>query len=738
MPGALTTFVGRSRELSELEAAVRRSRLVTLIGPGGVGKTRIAVELAGRLEPDFSDRVAVVDLASITQPGLLSQLVASAVGVQESLGIGLMPALLDALSRRQLLLLLDNCEHLVAAAAALGTTMLQTCPQLKLLATSREPLGVQGETIRQVLPMAVDDAAALFGERLLEATAAYQPSSVRLELVKQLCERLDCIPLAIELAAGRARVLTIEQMLERLDDRFRLLESASSTAPQRHQTLERTIEWSYELLTPEERSLWCQVSVFAARFDLEAAECVARVGEQGNLQLLARLADRSLVQVEHVGPAASYRLLESIREYGRSHLRPEQAEIEVLCRFRDCYLDRALQAESAWRGPHQAEWLARVEADLPNFRAALQFSLGDYPETALRMASGLWFFWYVSGRLSEGRRWLEAGLAAWPERDGTRACGLNDAGFLAYCQGDSDAALPLLEASLQLGHELGDEQVIAFATTRLGIGALFHGDLPRAARLLDEALASYRSLGDVVGIYLAGYELAEALFRLGNYDRSAERYEESLAVKRRQGDRWHIAFSLFGLGQLARERGDLARAGELLRESLEIRIALGDHIGTANSIEAIAWVATSQKDYRLAARLMGSTTRLLERIGAKLPPHLVRSRRECEALLVKQLGSKGFAHALAEGAQLDAEEAILLAMGGTFTARKPGGLTSRELAVARLVARGLANKEIAAQLSISERTAESHVEHIRNKLGFHSRSQIAAWAAHSEVGTESR
>lgn len=220
--------------------------------------------------------------------------------------------------------------------------------------------------------------------------------------------------------------------------------------------------------------------------------------------------------------------------------------------------------------------------------------------------------------------------------------------------------------------------------------------------------------------------------------RSTELHEESLALKRRQGDRWHIAFSLWGLGQLAWKGGDLKRAGDLLRESLELRVALGDRVNTAHSIEAIAWVAASQHDHRLAARLMGSATGLRERIGARLAAHLVRNRRECEALLMKQLGSEGFAHALAEGAQLDAEEAILLAMGGTFTARKPGGLTSRELVVARLVARGLANKEIAAQLSISERTAESHVEHIRNKLGFHSRSQIAAWSAHSEIGIESR
>jgi predicted ATPase/transcriptional regulator with XRE-family HTH domain len=481
LPVPMTSFIGRARELAAVKQRFSSARLLTLTGPGGCGKTRLALQAAAELADKFADGVCFVELAPLGDPRLVPQSVASALGVREEPTRPLPVTLIDTLHRRQLLLVLDNCEHLIAACAELAHILLSACPQLHVLATSREVLGVAGEMAWRVPPLASPDpqrpvpvehllqyeAVQLFVERARTVQPTFTVTERNAAAVAQVCHRLDGIPLAIELAAARVKVLTVEQIAARLDDRFRLLTGGSRIALPRQQTLQAAIDWSYDLLSEPERRLWRRLSVFAGGWTLEAAEAVcagAGLDAAEVLDRLTSLVDKSLVTVDAMAGEARYRLLETIRQYGREKLERSGEAAVIRRQHLEWHVGLAERAEPELTGPDQAVWLEKLEAEHDNLRAALEWSQVEAQgeQIGLRVAAALWRFWLVHGHLREGRRWLEGMLAGSPEAwPAVRAKALYGAGALAEDQGDYAAARAFFAESLALRRELLDAGAFA-------------------------------------------------------------------------------------------------------------------------------------------------------------------------------------------------------------------------------------------------------------------------------------
>ena len=719
------------------------------MGAGGAGKTRLAIEAASRNGGNFADGVCLADLAGLTDPRLVSRAIASALEIPEEPRRPIMATLSDRLRNKRLLLVMDNCEHLLAECAAVADSLLKVCGGLTIMVTSRRPLSIGGEVVFRVpsLPAPPEaeggknaneyDAVRLFVERAQQIQPLFRLTTANAEAVAKICRRLDGIPLAIELAAVRLNVLTAEQIDTRLDDRFRLLVAGSRTALPRHRTLRALIDWSFDLLEPSEQEAWCRLCVFAGDFGLDAAEEVATGGaiERSEvLNLLAKLAEQSIVNVHEDNSEARYRMLETLRQYGIERVKESGGEVELRQRHLQWVLALCELAESEWRGPNQAVWLARLDRELDNIRAALDWAnhQDDHGQAGLRIATALWLFWQVRGHHGEGRLWLEALLGRDHAPTALRGKAINVAGFLAYGQGETAVALRLLEESLVIGQALGDDAAVALALLRLGIGAYYHGDLQRAVAVLEEALGRYRAMGDRVGTHVALYELAEALSYAGEYARARELHEEGVALKRQIGDSWHVAFSLFGLSLLDFLEGRFDDAAMKQRECLRMRRDLDDRWGIAICLEVMAWVEGARGMYRAAARLLGAADAARTRMGASLiAPHL-RNHVACVESTRRVLGPAAFSLESQLGEKLDADEAIRLAIGESMPKTRAtatvGGLTPREVQIARLVAEGLTNRQIGQKLSIAERTVDAHVEHVKDKLGFRSRLEIARWA----------
>jgi predicted ATPase/class 3 adenylate cyclase len=618
LPLQVTSFVGRERELAEVTRRLVGEppgpRLVTLTGPGGTGKTRLALQAAADVLDAHPDGVWLVELAALADPAIVPQTVAAAVGVREAPGRPVLATLTDALKPRRLLLVLDNCEHLLDACARLADALLRACPHLRLLCTSREALGIAGEAAWRVpsLPVPADGGAAppapgaaglagyaavrLFAERAAAVRPGFALTADNAAAVAQVCARLDGIPLAIELAAARVRVLPPPQLLARLDDRFRLLTGGSRTALERHQTLQATVDWSYALLTEPERTLFARLAAFAGGWTLEAAETVGADPDDADgdgiaagavLDLLTRLADKSLVVAdEQPDGTARYRLLETLRHYARQKLAARGAAVDALRRRHAAhYLALAEEAAPHLTGPQQLAWLERLAAEQDNLRAALRWSLDDGAAAAgLRLAVALDQFWFLRRHVAEGRAWLAELLAApgAAARDAPRARALVAAGRLAMLAGDAPQGRALLGEGLTLARAAGEAAVAALALASLGWVSRARGDYAAARPLFEEALAIFRRLGDRWGVA----EMLSSLGRLTHWqgDSAAAHAlcEEALATGRRLGDRREIAQALEGLGEVASTTGDPAAARGLLDESLAGFRELGDQTGVAS------------------------------------------------------------------------------------------------------------------------------------------------------------
>lgn len=761
LPLALTSFIGREREQREVRALLGAVRLVTLTGAGGVGKTRLALAVAAAVVDQYQDGVWLVELAPVADPIHVAKTVASTLEVAEQPGRPVRDSLVDALRPRHLLLVLDNCEHLVQACAELVEALLRACPELSFLATSRQSLHVPGETTWRMPSMPVPpmasvpsdellahfDATRLFVERARSGLPGFAVSDQNGPAIVRICSRLDGIPLAIELAAARLSVLGLDQIDERLHDRFRLLTAGNWTALPRQQTLRATLDWSFGLLTAREHIVFQRLAVFAGGWTLEAAEdicAVEGIGSEEILDLLAGLIDKSLVVADEAGESRRYQLLETMREYGWEKLRAAGEEMAVRDRHRDWLLALAEEADRRLRGPAQAGWLTRLEREHDNFRAALAWCVGEKrdPEAGLRLAGALAWFWRLHGHLSEGRRWLTLALAPPGEEASSARCrALNGAGLLTFAQSGYVTAAALFDESLGLARELGDASAMAWALHGLGRVAEETSDFARANAVLEESLVLFRTCQDTAGRAYSLLFLANVARECADYVRAAALYGETIALAREVGDTWVLGWTFEHAANLALLQGDVPRAAALFLEGLVLLDTIRATWGIASCLLGLAEVAGVQGQPDRAARLFGAEQALRAMLGTSTPDfdHAAHRRGLTTARIA--LGEERFDALAAEGQAMSIDEVVAYALTADNGAEQRDHrakrhselptstlLTPREQEVAALIARGYTNRQIAATLVITPRTADTHVRNVLTKLELHSRAQVAAWA----------
>ena len=642
LPASLTSFVGREWERSEVGHLLQEeragSRLVTLLGPGGCGKTRLAIEVARGLMEEYPDGVWLVELAGLPPSGapesvLATQAVASTLGLREAAGQPPLDGLIAHLRPRHLLLVLDNCEHLAAAAAALAVALLEAAPGLRILATSQAPLGTPGEVAWRVpslsLPERDDlpaadlgayEAVQLLVERARAAAPRFALSDRTAGAVARICRRLDGIPLALELAAARLASLSAEGLAARLDDRFALLTTGNRTAWPRQQTLRATIEWSVSLLTGAERLLLWRLAVFAGGWTLAAAEAICAGPGLPQRAVLARLdglVAKSLVQVEEAGEELRYRLLESVRAFAQE-LGEAAGELDAVReRHLRWYLALAEEAAPHLRSAQERQWLLRLVAEHDNLRAALgRARERGESEQGLRLVAALWRFWAMRGSLSEGRTWLETALAgAGPAGALPRANALNAGGQLAYRQGDYERAVALHEESLSLFRELGDTKGIAVALGHLGRVAHLRGDYVAARALNEESLVLGREVGDMQVIAVSLQRHGNVALEQGEYAEATSLLDESLVLFRELSDTYGIAASLGMLGVVAEMQGEYTMARARYEASVGLQRELGDQYGIAASLTDLGFVAARQDEHALAMTLLEESLELFREMG---------------------------------------------------------------------------------------------------------------------------
>jgi predicted ATPase/DNA-binding CsgD family transcriptional regulator len=822
LPEEPNTFVGRERELVELHRMLRRARALTLCGPGGIGKTRLALRLLATSAAEFPDGVWFVELADLQQADLVVSRIAAVIGITEEAGRPLLETLGDALRPRRLLLALDNCEHLLDACAEVCRHLLASAPGLRLLTTSREPLSVAAETIWRVPPLSVAPAGAdpeqaargaeryeairLFADRAAASRPGFTVGPDNVAAVTSVCRALDGMPLAIELAAARVRALSVEQIIARLDDRFGLLTTGDRSAAPRQRTLRAAIEWSYELLTEPERALFRRLAIFTG-WSLEMAEQVCsdeQIPAAEVLGLTAALVDKSLVVLDpELFGQARYRMLDTIREYAALRL----AQAGEAATFRGSFRDYALRtaehnmalgmARIAAPWPARVDVFRRYDVDAGNVTQVLNWCLEqDEAEAGLRICAAVSPCWIVWGTFGEGGEWLRAFLAldmtAIPARIQGAATVVR--GQLTLSS-DPAAAWALGTEGLKLCREADDRYWIAAGLNLLAEIALHTGRIDEAETSADEALAIAQASGDG---WNEGYALgtraaiagrrgklreaeqlatasvavmrqidqqwgaARALLGLGDLARFRNHpgeahgwYVEALAILREIGARPEIARCLAGLGRVAMDLGAFEQARRHLTRSLRLSHATGARIGVARGLEAFAALTGHEGRPELAVQLAAAAATLRETAGL---PHLSGARVEAYLAPARRLGDAPVARLWASGLALTSEAAVALALdapvGPAPSVARPDGrgapgenpapviarryrvasappssLTHREYEIAGLVAGGLSNKAIAAELSISHTTAARHVANIMAKLGFNSRTQIAAWMA---------
>ncbi|MEB3371771.1 ATP-binding protein [Saccharopolyspora mangrovi] len=731
---------------------------MTLTGAGGVGKSRLALRVARIVQRAFPDGVTLVELDKIQDPGLIVHSITAALDLHDQSARTAESALIDYLSGKKLLIVVDNCEHLREACALIVSHLLASAPDLRVLATSREPLKAPGEHVWPVPPLSVpeDDgrlpqqpasqyeALALFQERASAVAPDFTLTPENQQAVVRLCARLDGLPLAIELAAVHVRVLSPVQILARLEDRFWLLTGESSRVLQRHQTLQAAITWSFDLCSELERIVWARCSVFPGEFDLAAAEfvCAGDAVASGDvLDGIAGLLDKSVLTKTETGQTARYRMLETIRHFGLERLAECGAETRLRRRHRDYYLALANRCDRESWSPHQLQWVKRLAAERANLFAALEFCLSWPSETrtGLRMGAALWFYWLACGFIRDGRHWLDRLLAADTEPSHERARALMVGGWATILQGDNTAGVELLNESAAVAKTVGDPQSAAYAEQILGLAKIFDQDPAGAVPLLDSAWESHRRLHEETAISLIGCAMRGlAAVMMQDLDRAAALVEECRQLCAPHGELWALSWSGYHQALTHWMAGHLEETLDTARETLRQKIELNDQLGMPYCIELLAWVAVEQNAPQHAAILFGAADALWKRLGARLSGYKtwLRWSDERRDRARAALGANAYDEQIAEGARrLQRETPRFLIEDSTRTGRSApevsaeSKLTRREREVAELVAVGVTNREIAARLVISRRTAEAHVENILTKLGFTSRTQIAAWMA---------
>ncbi|MFE7836013.1 LuxR C-terminal-related transcriptional regulator [Streptomyces sp. NPDC057474] len=809
-PAELTSFVGRRDEAADVRRLLSAGRLLTLTGPGGVGKTRLAGHVAGQVARAFPDGVWLVPLAALSDEAFVPHAVNDALGVRNETVRPPLEILLDHLRERRLLIVLDNCEHLLGSCAVLAGTVLAATEGVRILATSRHRLGLAGEQLFEVPPLPAPapeeltpsavgsfPALRLFADRAAAVVPGFTVGEANQQAVARLCRRLDGLPLAIELAAVRVRALGVDQLVERLDDRYQLLTCGSPTSAPRHRTLRSAVDWSHELCTPQEQLVWAWLSVFVGGFDLAAAEavCAAEAACAGEnvapcavLDAVAGLVDKSvLVREEHAGQVR-YRLLVSLRDYGLEKLHDLGEATDTRRRHRDHFARLGAEYEQAWFGPDQAGITERLRIDQDNFRAALDFCLTTPGEAqhGLRLAAGLWFHWVAGGIWGEGRHWMDGALRAGARPDEALTRAMWAGALTSLVHSRSAAVLAGLDPVRTAA--AADEELPVPAPPPVPAGALGPG----------------RARACTAFVVLTRVELACTLVSRGRAAEAIPLCAEAVALCEAHGEQWARSWALRTLALAHWSAGQYDRAAEHARACLRLPYTVRQHQSLARTLDLLAAAEALAGDAERAGVLHGAVDRIWHDIGGNPMDALQPGRpRAAEHHARRALGDHAYALAHRRGGRLTAEQAVAYALGepgeGSASAPRTGGrrerpdsalrtggrwdgsapgagteevaavrqsstsgpregsasvggvaddrasarnpspvptplpvadpvpLTRRELQVAALVAQGRTNKQIADHLVIARRTAEGHVERILVKLGFHNRSQVAAW-----------
>jgi predicted ATPase/DNA-binding CsgD family transcriptional regulator len=758
LPVYLTSYVGREQELREIAALLTSGdvRLLTLIGPGGVGKTRLAIEAASRLAHTFPDGVWFVDLAPLIDPALVLPTIARTVGLQESGDDPLDRRLAHYLRDRQALLLLDNFEQIVTAAPGVSA-LVAACPDLVILATSRQPLAVAGEQEYALQPLAVPTA----GDSSLEIPAAVQLFAERARArdpnfvltravtptVAEICRRLDGLPLAIELAAARIKALPPHDLIIRLERRLPLLTGGRQDAPRRQQTMRDTIAWSYDLLPPDEQALFRRLAIFVGGFTLEAADTIAGESELDTLAGIASLVDKSLLrQTADETERARYGMLETVREYGLEQLEAHGELDAVWLRHAEWLIELAGRLTPLTE-PTSVEALARLAAEHDNARAALKRALerGD-AETGLRLAIALFRLWLIQSHAREAHRWLEELLALATDETPVDllAYGQWAFGWFASQQGDIKSAERGAQRALAHADGLADERIRAWAIEGLGIVALMRGDLDQADARFSESHTIAAAIGNQMIMAGTLSNRGAVAVQRGDLAAAARFFDDALPIERRLGDPWMTAMSLGSVSWLARRQGDYRRAAAADRERLAIDRATANRFELAAGCQMAAGAALRLGRPECAARLASVAARVLEELGSFEDPLFMDEAAKILAAGRAALGDEAFGQAWGAGQALPLDDALDEA-DAIFAAEEAApdaaaadpaalhGLTPRETQVLRLIARDWSNQQIADELFLSRRTVHKHVENILAKLGTDSRAGAAVWAVRHGV-----
>ena len=789
VPEPLTALIGRDADLRRVAELIREQRIVTLVGVAGVGKTRLALAAASAAVMDFTHGVWLVELAALTDGSLVRGTVAAGVGItldrdrdQSSLA-----ALVAALSSRQLLIVLDNCEHLIAACAEVVVAVARACPRVHILATSREPLAVDGEIIwtvapldipaldeRSKLPQQVTDAASvrLFVERARSVHPDFSVTPRNAAAVARICACLDGLPLALELAAARTRVLSPEQLAERIDERFQLLVGGPRSSPARHQTLEAAVTWSYDLLDQQDRRLFERLSIFAGGFSLDAAEWVCMPDDRAAvLDGLAQLVNASLLMARQVDSEQRFAMLETLREFGRRRLRERGDDDEMLRRLAQWVLARAEQAEPALRGPDQARWLRWAELEHDNVRSALAWAMETRDaDTVLRLTGSLWWSWLLHDRWIEAEEWLESALSMARGTKHTMAFArtLHGAGTTAAFRGKYAQAQNYVDQSVALARELDDLESVLAGHSAFALLRQFQGDIDAAQAHVHSMLELAEQLDRPWYAARAAEFIASRALERGDLSEAANQLTRAVGLARDAGDQWNLAMLLSHLGDVERMRGTHPRAAPLYEESIRLFEALGlpadpsrvhnlayvalsqrqtaraesrfrealdaferqgDPRGVADCVIGLGCVRAAERRPSEAARLFGAGDAELARLGSTVWPSNRADYQHWLRIAQGALGVHAWEAEYATGELLG--PAGVLETTGIGDAAPPIAatqLTRREREVAQLAAQGLSNRRIADTLIIAEKTAANHLQSALEKLDVHSRSQLAARA----------
>lgn len=750
---AATSFVGRRRELIEAKARMAESHLVTLTGPGGVGKTRLAVELADRSKKAFKDGVWLIELDSLRAVDRLASVVATTLSVPDQSNRAALDRVVDYLRDKEVLLVLDNCEHVLSGAAELADTLLSTALKVRILATSREPLHIVAEHIFAVptlsAPLLGEDvemdtveqfeSMALLVDRARNLVPDFAVTSENRNDIAQLCASLDGIPLAIELASTKLRALSPAQLLDRLDQRFQLLNRGDRAMLPRHQTLQALVDWSFELCSHSEQLLWRRLSIFPDVFDLDAAESVCGFGDLDALEvfdLLEQLVAKSILQTDRSTEPVRFRQLMTVREYGAQLLTDAAEEHELRRRHCDHYLHLAETRTAAWYSPNQVATIATTRAERPNLTAALEWSLDAEVQydSAARIAVALRYYWIAGGFLSDGRVWLERILQEPELSPHDRGSVSWVAAWVALIQGDHSDASEHLELSLALAQTLRDPEMETFARHWQALHHLFTGNLTMAIALYREVVFEHEHHGRPADRLTAIYQMVMALAFNNQAEEGLRTSLAALMIAEGQGEQWNCAYLWWISGVCHWQLGDYPAAVKAATNALNIQQDFQDAICTALSIELLSWTAVSTGDFERGRETAETAEAVWRGLGTGIGafgPHIAATALASSEKFRKKLVAKE-----PDGGprrRLSPEEAVAATLGinlGTIAEEASAvanPLTRRESQIAELVSQGLTNRQVADNLVLSPRTVDGHVERIFTKLNLSSRMQLASW-----------